>query len=50
MEENAELIERLRGGPGAYWSPDDIVKLNEGLRLYGRDYYKICDHLGGKKE
>ena len=44
------MIKTLKEPASWYWTKEEKIKFEEGLRNYGKDWKQIQSHIGSKKE
>ena len=44
----ADVLSTLTPRSMSRWTKDELEKLFEGLRKFGKDWQKIADHVGSK--
>ena len=49
LETSKEFLDILNGTESNYWTREEIQKLKDGLRLYGRNCDKVSEYIGTKR-
>ena len=49
LETSKEFLDILNGTESNYWTKNEIQKLKDGLKLYGRNCDKVSEYIGTKR-